>query len=156
MHTYKITIKKVSGRMNESALPNRQITFKSKTKRSKQSIFNEASRYLKKKFGLVLDSANISEDDDINEMRMFVAQDISSVWEEQYWMPEDNTIEYEQARGYVFDEIMTALNYLSDAEIKRMYDLNYPFNNSTEVFMDFIEDNNLGKSLEDDVKAGWM
>ena len=156
MHTYKITIKKVSGRMNESALPNRQITFKSKTKRSKQSIFNEASRYLKKKFGLVLDSANISEDDDINEMRMFVAQDISSVWEEQYWMPEDNTIEYEQARGYVFDEIMTALNYLSDAEIKRMYDLNYPSNNSTEVFMDFIEDNNLGKSLEDDVKAGWM
>ena len=156
MHTYKITIKKVSGRMNESALPNRQITFKSKTKRSKQSIFNEASRYLKKKFGLVLDSANISEDDDINEMRMFVAQDISSVWEEQYWMPEDNTIEYEQARGYVFDEIMTALNYLSDSEIKKMYDLNYPFNNSTEIFTDFIEDNNLGKSLEDDVKAGWM
>ena len=61
MHKYKINIKKVSGRLNESAIPSKNLVVKSKTKKSKSTILNEASKYYKKNYGLTIESADVQE-----------------------------------------------------------------------------------------------
>lgn len=69
MYTYRIRIKKVSGKLNESKSPKKSIVIKSKKAKSQKDIFNEAATYLKKRYGLVLESANVS---DAHEIRVYV------------------------------------------------------------------------------------
>ena len=59
MYKYKINIKKVSGSLNESSIPSKNLVVKSKTKKSKNTILNEASKYYKKNYGLIIESADI-------------------------------------------------------------------------------------------------
>ena len=59
MYKYKISIKKVSGRLNESVLPSKNLALISKNKKSSRQIFSEAADYLMKKYGIRLESAKI-------------------------------------------------------------------------------------------------
>ena len=59
MYKYKISIKRVSGRLNESVLPSKNLALKSKNKKSSRQIFTEAADYLMKKYGIRLESAKI-------------------------------------------------------------------------------------------------
>lgn len=61
MHTYKIKIKKVSGTLNESVLPSRNLVIKSKSRKTNNRLFAEASSYYKKKYGLVIESADVKD-----------------------------------------------------------------------------------------------
>lgn len=59
MYKYRINIKKVSGRLNESVLPSKNLVVKSKTKKTDKQVFADASKYFKNKYGLVIESAEI-------------------------------------------------------------------------------------------------
>jgi uncharacterized protein YjbJ (UPF0337 family) len=59
MYKYRINIKKVSGRLNESVLPSKNLVVKSKSKKSDNQVFAEASKFFKKKYGLVIESADV-------------------------------------------------------------------------------------------------
>lgn len=59
MYKYSVRIKKVSGRLNESVLPNKNLTVKSKSKKSDKEVFAEASKYFMEKYGLVIESAKV-------------------------------------------------------------------------------------------------
>jgi hypothetical protein len=59
MYKYKIKIKKVSGRLNESVIPSKSLVVKSKTKKSNKQVFAEAEEYLMNKYGLQLVTAKI-------------------------------------------------------------------------------------------------
>lgn len=59
MNKYRVQVKKVSGSLNESVLPNKNLIIKSKTKKSNEQVFAEASEYYKNKYGLVIESADI-------------------------------------------------------------------------------------------------
>lgn len=65
MYSYKIRIKKVSGKLNESKTPKKTLVIKSKTVKNGQEVFNEAAKYLEKKYGLVLESADVDGAHDI-------------------------------------------------------------------------------------------
>ena len=60
MYKYSVSIKKVSGRLNESVLPNKNLTVKSKTELNEEAIFNEAAKYLMEKYSLELESADVA------------------------------------------------------------------------------------------------
>lgn len=62
MYKYRINIKKVSGKLNESVLPSKSLVVKSKTKKTKSAVLAEASKFFKKKYGLVIESAEIKDD----------------------------------------------------------------------------------------------
>lgn len=62
MYKYRINIKKVSGRLNESVLPSKSLVVKSKTKKTKRAVLAEASKFFKKKYGLVIENAEITDD----------------------------------------------------------------------------------------------
>ena len=59
MFKYKVQIQKVSGRLNESVLPSKNLVVKSKTKKTDKEVFAEASKYYKEKYGLVIESADL-------------------------------------------------------------------------------------------------
>lgn len=59
MFKYNVQIQKVSGRLNESVLPSKNLVVKSKSKKTDEEIFAEASKYFKDKYGLVIESAEI-------------------------------------------------------------------------------------------------
>jgi hypothetical protein len=59
MFKYNVQILKVSGRLNESVLPSKSLVVKSKTKKSKRTVLAEASKFFKKKYGLVIESADV-------------------------------------------------------------------------------------------------
>ena len=59
MYKYRINIKKVSGRLNESVLPSKNLIVKSKMEKNNGEVFAEASKFFKKKYGLVIESADI-------------------------------------------------------------------------------------------------
>lgn len=61
MYKYKVQVKKVSGRLNESVLPSKSLVVKSKTNKSKSAVLTEASKFFKKKHGLVIESADVSQ-----------------------------------------------------------------------------------------------
>ena len=61
MYNYRVQVKKVSGSLNESVLPNKNLVIKSKTEKSNEQLFTEASEYYKKKYGLVIESADVTE-----------------------------------------------------------------------------------------------
>ena len=74
MYKYKVQVKKVSGRLNESVLPSKNLIVKTKTKKSKSAVLAEASKFFKKKYGLVIESAYISTDgSNINDDYKFVS-----------------------------------------------------------------------------------
>ena len=60
MYKYRINIKKVSGRLNESVLPNKNLTVKSKTELNDKAVFNEAAKYLMENYSLELESADVA------------------------------------------------------------------------------------------------
>lgn len=62
MYKYNVQVKKVSGRLNESVLPSKSLIVKSKTKKSKRAILAEASKFFKKKYGIVIESADIQDE----------------------------------------------------------------------------------------------
>ena len=62
MHKYRINIKKVSGRLNESVLPSKSLVVKSKTKKSKSAVLSEASKFYKEKYGIMIESADVESD----------------------------------------------------------------------------------------------
>ena len=61
MFNYKISIKKVSGRLNESVLPNKSLVIKSKAEKTKREVLKEAAKYLLENYGLELRDAELSE-----------------------------------------------------------------------------------------------
>jgi hypothetical protein len=60
MFKYSVSIKKVSGRLNESVLPNKNLTVKSKTELNEEAVFNEAAKYLMENYSLELESADVA------------------------------------------------------------------------------------------------
>jgi len=81
---YNVSIKRVSGRLNESVLPSKSLVINSRTKKSAREVLAEASKYYKKKYGLVIESADIETNDTKNffeELRKTVsAQNERSAW----------------------------------------------------------------------------
>ena len=59
MYKYSVKIRKVSGRLNESVLPNKSLVVKSKGRISKNKAFMMVENYLKNKYGLSLHEAEI-------------------------------------------------------------------------------------------------
>jgi hypothetical protein len=43
MYKYSVSIKKVSGRLNESVLPNKNLTVKSKSELNEEAVFNQSA-----------------------------------------------------------------------------------------------------------------
>ena len=60
MYKYSVSIKKVSGRLNESVLPNKNLTVKSKAELNDKAVFNEAAKYLMENYRLELESADVA------------------------------------------------------------------------------------------------
>ena len=61
MFNYKISIKKVSGRLNESVLPNKNLVIKSKVEKTQREVLRDAAKYLLENYGLELRDAEFSE-----------------------------------------------------------------------------------------------
>lgn len=59
MFKYKVQVKKVSGRLNESVLPSKNLVVKSKTKKTKSELLSETSKFFKNKYGLKVESIGI-------------------------------------------------------------------------------------------------
>ena len=59
MYKYRVQVKKVSGRLNESVLPSKNLVVKSKIEKTNKEVFAEASKYYKEKYGLVIERANV-------------------------------------------------------------------------------------------------
>lgn len=60
MFKYSVKIKKTRGKINENNKPNQTLTIKSKTRKNKNELFNEAADYLNKKYNLTLESADVN------------------------------------------------------------------------------------------------
>ena len=60
MYKYNVQIQKVSGSLNESSIPTKNLVVKSKTKKTDKEVFAEASKFYKEKYGLVIESANVT------------------------------------------------------------------------------------------------
>ena len=87
MYKYKVQIKKVSGRLNESVLPSKNLVVKSKSKKSKSAVLAEASKFFKKKYGLVIESAEITDDLTsvmTSSIGQQVARDLKQAWKQYY------------------------------------------------------------------------
>ncbi|MBO5827135.1 MAG: hypothetical protein J6R59_01455 [Paludibacteraceae bacterium] len=67
MYKYNVKIQKVSGSLNESSIPTKNLVVKSKTKKTDKQVFAEASKYYKEKYGLVIESADVTK----NNYKMF-------------------------------------------------------------------------------------
>lgn len=62
MFKYNVKIKKVSGRLNESVLPSKNLVVKSKTKKSKTDLLSESSKFFKNKYGLTVEAIDVQSD----------------------------------------------------------------------------------------------
>ena len=67
MYNYNVKVQKVSGSLNESVLPSKSLVIKSKTEKTDEQVFAEASKYYKEKYGLVIESADVTK----NNYKMF-------------------------------------------------------------------------------------
>ena len=95
MYKYRINIKKVSGRLNESVLPSKSLVVKSKTKKSKSAVLAEASKFFKKKYGLVIESAEITDDLTsvmTSSIGQQVARDLKDAWKQYYSLGDTSNI----------------------------------------------------------------
>lgn len=81
MYKYKVQVKKVSGRLNESVLPSKSLVVKSKTRKTDRQVFAEASKYYKEKYGLVIESADVTE----NKIAMFEVGEIYDGLFSDHW-----------------------------------------------------------------------
>ena len=61
MFKYSVKIRKVSGRLNESVLPNKNLVIKSKVEKTQREVLRQAAKYLLENYGLELGDADISE-----------------------------------------------------------------------------------------------
>lgn len=87
MYKYRINIKKVSGSLNESILPSKSLVVKSKTKKTKSAVLAEASKFFEKKYGLVIESADITDDLTsvmTSSIGQQVARDLKDAWKQYY------------------------------------------------------------------------
>ena len=83
MYKYSVQIKKISGRLNESVLPNKNLTVKSKTELSEKAVFNRAAKYLMENYGLELESADVASENGsiFDKMRQAIeSQPARSAW----------------------------------------------------------------------------
>lgn len=83
MYKYSVQIKKVSGRLNESVLPNKNLTVKSKTELNEEAVFNRAANHLMENYGLELESAYVSSENGsvFDKMRQAIeSQPTRSAW----------------------------------------------------------------------------
>ena len=62
MYRYKVQVQKVSGKLNESVLPSKNLVVKSKTKKSKSELLSETSKFFKNKYGLTVESIGVQSD----------------------------------------------------------------------------------------------
>ena len=60
MFEYNVKIKKVSGRLNESILPQKNLVVKSKSELSMRNVLKEAAKYLLENYGLEMRDAEVS------------------------------------------------------------------------------------------------
>ena len=60
MYKYNVQIQKVSGSLNESSMPTKNLVVKSKTKKTDEEVFAEASKYYEEKYGLVIERADVT------------------------------------------------------------------------------------------------
>lgn len=61
MFEYNVKIKKVSGRLNESVLPQKNLVVKSKSELSLRNVLKEAAKYLLENYGLELGDAEVKK-----------------------------------------------------------------------------------------------
>lgn len=83
MYKYSVQIKKISGRLNESVIPNKNLTVKSKTELSEKAVFNRAAKYLMENYGLELESADVASENGsvFDKMRQSIeSQPARSAW----------------------------------------------------------------------------
>ena len=83
MYKYSVQIKKVSGRLNESVLPNKNLTVKSKTELNEEAVFNRAAKYLMENYALELESADVASENGsvFDKMRQAIeSQPARSAW----------------------------------------------------------------------------
>lgn len=83
MYKYNVQIKKVSGRLNESVLPNKNLTVKSKEELNEEAVFNKAAKYLMENYGLELESADVASENGsvFDKMRQAIeSQPARSAW----------------------------------------------------------------------------
>ena len=95
MFKYNVKIQKVSGRLNESVLPSKSLVVKSKTKKSKSAVLAEASKFFKKKYGLVIESAEITDDLTsvmTSSIGQQVARDLKDAWKQYYSLGDTSNI----------------------------------------------------------------
>jgi hypothetical protein len=60
MFEYNVKIKKVSGRLNESVLPKKNLVVKSKSELSMRNILKKAAQYLLENYGLEMRDAEVT------------------------------------------------------------------------------------------------
>ena len=70
MYKYNVKIQKVSGSLNESAMPSKNLVVKSKNKKTDKEVFAEASKFYKEKYGLVIESADVSSENPMKQKFM--------------------------------------------------------------------------------------
>lgn len=83
MYKYSVQIKKISGRLNESVIPNKNLTVKSKTELNEEEVFNRAEKYLMENYGLELESADVASENGsvFDKMRQAIeSQPARSAW----------------------------------------------------------------------------
>ena len=61
MFEYNVKIKKVSGRLNESVIPQKNLVVKSKSELSMRNVLKEAAKYLLENYGLELSDAEVKK-----------------------------------------------------------------------------------------------
>ena len=130
MYKYKVQIKRVSGRLNESVLPDKVINIESQTRMTDKQAFNEASNYLKSKFGLVLEMADVKSQDAL--MLDYVAMEDPNMDIDEMWDIADDYL----ARGYYVQQdgdllfLYNADGQLIGKQIKRdtsQYEVRNPY-----------------------------
>lgn len=70
MFKYNVKIQKVSGSLNESVLPSKILVVKSKKEKTDKEVFTEASKFYKEKYGLVIESAEVSSENPMKQKFM--------------------------------------------------------------------------------------
>ena len=78
MYTYKIKIKKVSGSLNESVLPSKNLLIKSKKSLSEKDILKEANAYFKKRYGLTVESLDVRDNDEFDVLYTTIYKNLKS------------------------------------------------------------------------------
>lgn len=60
MFEYKVEIRKVSGVLTESVLPNKNLVVKSKSQLDENTLYNKVADFYEQKYGLVVEEFSVS------------------------------------------------------------------------------------------------